>query len=481
MLDVTVSRKNKINLTDYEYKLDIQNRLLMSTFVPQDIEVLEEILFGSIQIPLVKLRKNLDLSESDLIEILHKLHKTGLFTLDKESIIIDKEMRKYYDYQIMKFDEDFKPNMNYLQGLLKKVPIHVLPVWYSIPRSSNNIFASMIERYFKTPQIYERYLLDLSLIEPVMSGIVSELFSSPDLELESHHVRQKYNLSRELFEEYMLHLEFNFVCCLNYNRNGDEYTEVISPFQEWSDYLKFKKHHAPKAIPAAEAIQKFTEKKFQFIQDMTYLLEEIIHHPLSLKSSASDQDFLFDDEVIARLTLGCGGKITSPNDQMTWQLYFSRLASRLVRVGLAVRNEEVLSPHHHAPHWLNMEMEDRALYLYRHPNNRTLKMGFSEALDTEKNVREVEKSLERIDSEGWYYIDDFLKGVTCAIGQNEPVALAKEGPNWVYKLPQFNDEELQFMKYVIMQRLYEVGMVDVGVCKGRDCFSLLSFGKDTLC
>ncbi len=481
MLDLCVSRKNKINLSDYNHLMDVSNRKLMTAFTPQDVEVLEEILYGSIRIPLVKLKKNLDLSSDELIKILKKLEETKLFALDSDSIVVDKEMRKYYDYQIMKFDEDFKPNMNYIQGILKKLPIHILPIWYAVPRSSNNIFASMIERYFKTPYIYERYLMDLNLIEPTMAGIISELFESNSLELDALTVQKKHELNREQFEEFMLHLEFNFVCCTKYVQEEDGYREVIVPYQEWADFLRFRQDHCPKAATADKGVKKKSEKSFHFISDMTYLLEEIVHQPISLKSSATEKDFLFDDELVKQLIVGSGSALTSESDLMSWQLYFSRIASRLVRLGLAMRHEEMLCPHHNAPQWLNMVKEDKALYLYRHPNNRTLGMGFNEELDTEKNVKEVEKSLDRIKSEGWFLLDEFLKGMTCAIGVNGTVALVKEGPDWSYRLPQYQDEELQFMRYVIMQRLYEVGMVSVGVFKGKDCFKLLSFGSETLC
>lgn len=480
MLDLCVSRKNKINLADYDYQTDIDNRLLMSTFTVQDVEVLEEILYGSIQIPLVKLKKHLDLTDGELLDVLQKLGRTGLFELEKDSILVNKEMRKYYDHQILKFDDDFKPNMNYIQGLFRKVPIHLLPTWYSIPRSSNNIFDSLIERYFQTPQIYERYLLDLNLNEPIMAGVISELFNQPTLELPAQVIKEKYQLDDVAFEEYMLHLEFNFVCCLSYRKDGGYWKEVITPFHEWKQYLKFKQENAPKALSSSITVQSCSKRRFHFIQDMTYLLEEIIHQPLGLLPSATDHDFLFTEETVKQLKVACPGK-EDAQSHLSWQLYFSRLASRLVRIGLAIRHEDTLCPHHQAPHWLNMEIEDRALYLYRHPENRTLKMGFSEALDTEKNVREVERGLERIQTTGWICIQDFLEGMLCPIGDNDSVSLVKEGPNWKYKIPTYNEEEMQFMRYVILQRLYEVGMVDVGTYEGKDCFRLLDFGKDTLC
>ena len=479
MLDLIVSRKNKISLEEYDYKADIENRIMMSSFTLQDVEVLEEILYGSIQIPLVKMKKNLDLSDKELSSVLQKLVKTKLFRIVDDSIIVDKEMRKYYDYQMLKFDEDFKPDMSYIQGLLKKVPIQNLPTWYAVPRSSNNIFASLIERYFTTPQVYERYLLDLNLTEPVMSGIISELFEQKDYQLSKESVCKKYDLTDEVFQEYMLHLEFNFVWCTSFVLKDDKYREVITPFYEWKEHLLGKQRNTPSSIAKEEEKCSLSKYKFNFVRDMTFLLEEVIHHPLSLQSSATESDFIFPEEVVKQLMSSMG--LDSKEDVLTWQLYFSRLSSRLVRIGLAIRHEEMLCPHHHAPHWLNMEDEDKALYLYRHPENKTLKMGFNQDLDTEKNVKDVEKSLERIDTTGWIDIDVFLSGMSCPIGDNSPIELTKIGPNWMYKMPTYNDEELQFMRYVVMQRLYEIGMVEVGLYKGKDCFKLLTFGKETLC
>lgn len=481
MLDLCVSRKNKINLSDYDYQADIRNRLLMAQFTPQDVELLEDILYGSIQIPLAKLKKNLSLDDHELDQILRKLSQTELFTHDGDSIVVDKEMRKYYDFQILKFDDDFKPNMNYIQGLLKKVPIHILPIWYAVPRSSNNIFASMIERYFKTPAVYERYLLDLNLNEPVMASIIADLFNSEELELSAKDIQKKHELTQETFEEYMLHLEFNFVCCTKFKQVNDEYQQVIAPFYEWSEYLKFRQTHRPKAVQVPGKVQALSQRKFHFVEDMAYLLEEIIHQSLPLKPAATSHDFIFEESTIQGLVARMPHSDSLAHQTMTGQLYFSRLASKLVRLGLAVRHEDLLSPHHNAPHWLNMEIEDKALYLYRHPENRTLRMGFDEQLDTEKSVREVEKSLERIQSEEWLFLDEFLKGVTCAVGDNPSVELIKSGPDWNYRLPTFNEEEMQFMRHVIMQRLFEVGMVNVGVCDQRECFKLLSFGRETLC
>src|SRR5690348_12573136 len=118
MAEVSTLKKNKINLEDYNYKQDIENRLLMAEFTSDDIEILEEILYSSIKIPIRKLAKSVGLGEEEVFEILKKLSGTGLFSFEEDSIVVDKEMRKYFETQMLKFEDEFKPGMDYLQSLL---------------------------------------------------------------------------------------------------------------------------------------------------------------------------------------------------------------------------------------------------------------------------------------------------------------------------------------------------------------------------
>ena len=112
-----------------------------------------------------------------------------MFTIQGDKIIVDKELRKYYEFQIDKFDEDFRPDVEYIFSLLSKVTIHVLPVWYMIPRASDNIYASLIE--YDDPKLYERYLQELNFDDPVMAGIMNDVLSAPNLKIESRILRRK--------------------------------------------------------------------------------------------------------------------------------------------------------------------------------------------------------------------------------------------------------------------------------------------------
>ena len=182
MHELTQSRKNKVCLEDYNFKHDVENRLVLAEFTTVDLELLEEILYSSIKVPIRKLAKTLDLEDEEILPSVEKLSKTGLFCIEDDSILIDKDMRKYFEAQVIKFDPDFKPGMEFLQNLLKKVPISALPVWYSIPRTSNNIFDSIVEKYLLSPQIFYRYLGELNLADATQTAIMHDVFHAPNFD-----------------------------------------------------------------------------------------------------------------------------------------------------------------------------------------------------------------------------------------------------------------------------------------------------------
>ena len=239
LTDVTSSRKNKISLTDYDYQKDIQNRLLVANLREEERDVLEEILYSPLHMTIADLASRLGMRLDLLTQTLHKLLPSGLCTIQGSHITIHKEMRKYFEIHMQRFDNDFRPYMEFIQSLLKKPPIHVLPIWYAVPRTADNIFHSLIERHFKTPLHFQRYIADLHFGEPVLQQIIHDVFSSEELERPASWIIAKYALTKELFEEYMLHLEFNFVCCLRYKRGLSGWEEIVTPFHEWMEYLRF--------------------------------------------------------------------------------------------------------------------------------------------------------------------------------------------------------------------------------------------------
>ena len=74
-MESTLYRKNRVNLEDYDYKKDIQNRLLMTQFSEDDFEILEEIIYNPTKFPIDRLVKQLGKSLKEVLNALERLAK----------------------------------------------------------------------------------------------------------------------------------------------------------------------------------------------------------------------------------------------------------------------------------------------------------------------------------------------------------------------------------------------------------------------
>lgn len=432
MLELSSLKKNKVSLSDYDYEQDLRNRVAMSDFSTCDIEVLEEILYSPLKISIKKLAKNVGCSEEALKGTFKRLEAVGLFEQKGEHLYVDKEKRKYFEFEINRFDPTFKPDMEFLQGLLRKVPIHVLPTWYSIPRTSNNIFESIVEKYLISPHIYQRYLMELNLDNPVIDAIINDVFSSQDLKVTSSDLIKKYNLLREDFEEIMLLLEFNFVTCLVFEKQDDHWIEYVTPFHEWSEYLKF--FQSTQASSIDTSVEATDKCDFAFIEKMSDLLKRSAQAPIT-----TDRSPHVDKLVLVKFGQFEHGKFTSSDTGISW---------------------------------IDQSLENRALSLYRHPQNRILSLDIHE-----RHLREAEKSIKRVLHENWILFEDFIKGVVVPLNSDSTVTLKRIGKNWQYQLPNYSPEEIEILKVTIFEWLYELGMVQIGQSEGKDCFRATPFGK----
>lgn len=411
----------KINLADYDFQQDIQNRILMSQFTALDVAVLDEILLSSLTIHLSNLASDLDRDIIEVMEVVDRLSQTGLCKRIGEQISVDKDVRKYYESQILKFEEDFEPNVDYIQSFLKKVPIHVLPIWYAIPRSSTNIFESIVDKYLRTPRLFQRYLLEPNFEDPILKGIMEDVFTTPDFEIRSRKLRDKYKLSRQEFQERMLQLEFHFICCVSYRQIDDEWKEVITPFYEWRQYLRFLRDS--KTTPLETPPKELRSEELAFAKDFQEALRT--------------------------------SKLPPEPEYANW------LSKKL-----AIAQE---SP----KEWLELSLEDLALSLYRHPNNL---IDSFETYCTEKNFRELEKALSSLLPDRWFSFDDFLPSVTAALHTTEEVSLQKKGRHWAYVLPTYTDEDKAFIRAAIFERFFETGFVSIG----DNAFRITQFGQNIL-
>lgn len=436
----------------------------MSDFTPFDLEVIEEILFSPLKISVKKLARSLNASDEKLLPILEVFSKAGLLAFEGDSIVVDKEMRKYFEFQIQRFDADFKPDMEFIQGLLKKVPIHVLPAWYSLPRSTNNIFESVVEKHLLSPHIYQRYLLDLNFGDSKVQGIMDDVLNSPEFRVSSSDLISKYNLTRPDFEEIMLLLEFNFACCVSYVKEEDHWHEIVTPLYEWGQYLRFLKETEAQPIQETHKIVKRRERDYAFLEDASAILSSLGKKGMPL-------------EPLSAFASICKLPFETPEEISSSQNYLSHLIEKICLVRLADRSNDRLFPLEPAVEFLEMNLESRALYLYRHSQNRILSRSLPPEVATERNVRESEKAIRRVLRSGWIYMDDFLKGVHIALSEASVVMLKKIGKQWRYTLPVYTQAEQEVIRTTIFELLFEAGLVSVGTLDGRECFTVTAFGR----
>lgn len=448
MIELTAVRKHKVTLSDYDYKKDIENRLLLSQLNTEEHAVLEEILFSPIRTTVRKIAKNIDLSEDTVLTHLQKIAKTGLISFEEENVVVDKEARKYFETELEKFEDEFEPGMEYLQHLLKKVPIHVLPHWYAIPRTSNNIFDSLIEKYLLTPTVYQRYLLDLNFSDPVLSAIAQDVLKAPQFEVTAVDIMKKYKLTSEKFQEAILQLEFHLVCTLVHRKNGDKWDQVVTLFHEWKEHLSFLKATTAPTLSDTKKLERYRPTDFAFVEDLTTVLMHAKKHPGFLQQKNGAIKF----------------STPAPDEE-----YLKRLLLKIELVELAELSDGKLILTDAGAEWLELRPENRALYLYRHPLNQ---LNLSE-----KVIREIEKSILRIVNSEWVKLDDFLKGVYSPVCEGQNVCLKKTGKSWKYQRPSYTPDELQLIERVVLEHLFEAGIIAIGTYKGEKCVSVTPFGQ----
>lgn len=443
--------KTQISLSDYSYRRDIEHRLLISHLTVFEVEVLKEILHDSLTISIDHLSENLGVSPKKLIPVLDTLSRTKLFKRDNLTLKVDKEIRKYYESQMEKFEDDFEPNLEFLQSLLSNVPLHVLLLWYTIPRTSDNIFASIIEQCLLTPRTYRQYLLELQFADPIVHLIIEDLYKAPNYKLNSDEIITKYQLTRERFEEYLLLLEYNLVCCLSYNRIGDEWQEVVTPFSEWLEYLLFEKNSHPQYLKNNDSIQLACANEYGFIEDLAKVLITCQQNNLPINR-------------VKKLNL------TSP-------VHLKALEKKLYQLDFVKKSSKsVLIPSERGLIWASKPRSERITSLAVNPLNCVTSFDQS-PLWNFRNVRLIEKSLRSLKPLEWVYLEDFLKGIHFPLGEREPITLRKRGKKWKYVIPEYNSEELEFVGRVIMERCFELGVVMIGQHNGQPCFYLTPFGN----
>lgn len=458
MLDLTVVKKSKINLSDYDYKKDIESKSFLASLSSLEIQILEELLYSSINTCTINICNDLNISEACLEPILKKFQNIEFCSISGKNITIDKKMRKYFEIEYARFDDDFKPDLIFINNLLQKIPIHVQPIWYSLPKTSNNIFESIIERYFNYPQNFQRHLEVMSNDNPIFQDIIENLYSNTQ-EICSVDLQEKYNLTQESYLETLLTLEFNFICFQKYKKTDSGYREVLVPFYEYQKYLNYIKDCSVPSITNTQNIAKQRDIEFAFIKDLTDLLE-LAKKSLDIQTIKKELNKLLKTQKID-----------------IYENYITKVFEKALQVQFISENSGLIILTQQGQKWLDFDLENKSLHLLYHPLN-TLKESFSEYLNSEKNIKDTEKSIQKILKSGWVFFEDFIDKCTCAISNKHQIKIQNVGKTFKYVFPQYNEEEILFIKTVILEHLFEIGIVETGFLDKKPCFCVTQFGKN---
>lgn len=295
--------------------------------------------------------------------------------------------------------------------------------------------------------------MELHLSDPVQRSILNELYKSPNYEIEAESIRKKFNLTQEQFEEHLLFLEFSFAACVQYKKKKDVFVEVVTPFHEWQEYLFHVRDTESNAIIDDEKVVRLKGDDFAVVQEMSALLELAQAQKLSA----------------AALKKKCPEFV-----EKDFEYYLKKLSL----LNLIKSNQGKWECTSDGEGWLKMKPLDKAIYLYRHPLNTIQQQGIPSGLNTQRTVREAEKSLTRLRSRQWFLLEEFLKGICIPLNSDQLISLQKQGRLWKYQLPEYSEEELQFFRIVITRWLFDVGLVALGSFEDEECFCLTEFGLE---
>ncbi len=261
---------------------------------------------------------------------------------------------------------------------------------------------------------------------------------------------------------------------LGYEKINEEWTEIVTPLHEWREYACFLQSTETKPIPSNAKINRLRPHDFSYIQDLSLILGMAKKQPIALSLRTQAIIPTLNKTVLSTLAAKMEG--FEENDPALIA-YVERLIAKMRLLKLADIVDNRLYALESANDFLDMRLESRAIFFYRHPLNRLISKAVPAEMITDRNLREAEKSIVRVVDSGWVYFDDFIRGVIVPLGEQSVVMLKRHGKVWKYTLPAYSEEELALIKAAVLEWLFEIGVTAVGTHNGKECFCVTSFGQ----
>lgn len=437
---VCTNNKNKVDLNDYPFKLDIHRRRCVFKFSPFERDLFYEMCLGSLETSVEELAEDMDVDAAIILAVLKKNHSIGLYNIKDKEILINKEERRFYEVELDKFNESFVPNLNHIKALFNKISIDILPKWFSLPKNCTCIFSTLVENHFATPKLYEKYLEEIEFNEPLLNKIIDQLYSSPYYSLNLEELKETLYLSDEILYQMIALLEFNLVAVHSYQKIGDTFHEVLTPPHEYRVLLLDKLEKRPKCINEDEkAITVYTLHQ-EFIPKMTKTLSTI-------------KEFVHGDK------------------QGDLHLDDLKMIKKLLEIDLLDSVDEQILLSREGNAFLQQSEVEKPLHFLTPRNHK-------KRLFSEWAQRQIEKELLQYTS--WIFIDDFVNSLHIPLDTHAPLALVKKGRQSFYSVPVYSPEEKELLRKYLTDYLAVANVVELGETDGKAIFRLTPFGRDTL-
>ena len=434
------NNKNKVDLKDYPFKLDVHRRRCASRFSPFERDLFYEMCLGSLETTVEELAEDIDVDPAIILSVLKKNSTIGLYSLDGMDVHINKDERKFYEVELEKFNEAYFPNLNYIKSLFNKVPIDVIPQWFSLPKSCSTIFATLIEKHFLTPKLFERYLQELEFDDPILNKLVKELYSSPYYSLNLQELKDSYFLSDEVLYQIVSILEFNLIAVHSYQKIGDAYHEVITPPHEFRTLLIDKLEKRPKNIDEEEKVLATYTLHHDYIPKVTKTLKTI----KQLMEDKHETDVQHQDLALIR---------------------------KLLEIDLLDTVEEQIIVSKEGDSFLSLDDDEKTKH-FLVPRKRKKRL-FSEWVQ-----RQIEKEL--IVYTSWIFLEDFINSLQIPLDTHAPMELIRKGRSSFYSIPAYNPDEKEAIRTFLTDHLAIAGIIELAQVEGQLAFRITQFGRNQL-
>lgn len=460
----------KVNLEDFSYKIDLSSRLQLENLSVDEIFILEELLYSPLKTTTSELADITEIDESSIEESIKSLLPLNLFTYADGNITTSKERRKFFETIIVKFNKKFTPNLDYYKDLLKQVPIHFLISWFHIPRTSNNIFNSIVEKHFSTPKVFLKYVNDALTDTPELKKLFDTVCSSDEGFISFEEAKEILGLNEEELEEKILFLEHHYILCSCYKIKGGKFEKKIALFKEWKNFLDTSqnKDDSQGITPDQHhLIQKQSDEEFSFILDMSKLLQLCETSNLQVQYNPKEELFFLS------------GKLDKTEAFFSsCKNYLARVINKNLLLGLLVIENDCLMVTPPSKKWLETDLKQRTLITFKHPHNSlSHNCNFSFKIH-DRNIIEIQKALSLVEKGAWILLEEFINRYLLKTNTLKQPTLTKAGKKWQYTTPEYNTEELMFIKVVITDWLFESGMVIPGMFENQICFKVTSLGHE---